>query len=796
MKRFCWFILPLFFVHVITYAQLSTNSNVSPSFLVQNTLLGGGVVATNISYNGEVDAIGSFFGANCNIGLSSGVIMTTGTVENSTNLLGAQQGPFGPNDNGGAGMDNSASGDALLNGLSSASTEDAAILEFDFQAVGSSVSFNYVFASEEYLEYVNAGYNDVFGFFITGQNPSGGNYSSTNIARIPGTTIPVTIDNLNSASFSQYYNNNGDGNSAPQNSDNTVVQYDGFTDVLTASADVVCGQTYHIKIAIADAGDGAWDSGVFLEAQSFTSVSPISVNSQVITQGNLAANQIMEGCGTAGIQFTRSDSVGFNQTFSLSYGGTASNGVDYSTLPSTITFAAGQSTQSVNVQSIYDLLNEGTESLSITITYSGDCGQNQTETITVWIVDQIPLSLNLLDQVVIDCQNGDPLNLIATPIGGTPNYSYVWSTGETTSFINVNPLATTMYYITVTDDCGYQSVFDSVEVVIPINPPLSLTISNDTSVMCPNSPVDLFSSVSGGAGGYIWSWSSGSSQQDISIQTMETNQYDLTVTDICGASISSSVLVTVIVPVITVQPYGATSICPGDSTAIGVVVSNGTGVYDYSWSTNETTSEIVVKPSSSSVYYVSVTDSCAAHYEVVESVSVNVDRPIAEFTIGVENIVVKKPVDFINQSSGAVSYYWEFDNNESSTEVNPSTTYYNEGEVTVMLVAENQAGCVDTAYHTYYVNPEMLFFVPNAFSPNGDGSNDYFFGDGVGVQDYEMRIFNRWGEMIFISYNRRDTWDGRVNGIMSPNGVYVWRVFLTGFDGSEFKKTGHVSLLR
>ena len=796
MKRFYWLIFSLFIVHGISNAQLSTNSNVSANFLVQNTLLGGGVTATNISYIGDVDAIGSFIGANCNIGLNSGVIMTTGTVENSTTLLGGQEGPFGPNDNAGAGLDNSASGDVLLDVLSSASTEDAAILEFDFEAVGSSISFRYVFASEEYLEYVNAGFNDVFGFFITGQNPNGGNYSSTNIALIPGTSIPVTIDNLNNVSNSQYYNNNGDGSSAPQNADNTVVQYDGFTDVLTASADVVCGQIYHIKIAIADAGDGSFDSGVFLEAQSFTSVSPISANSQVTTVGNLPANQIMEGCGAAEIQFTRTDSINFNQTFLLSYGGNASNGVDYTFLPSTITFTAGQATQSVNIISIYDLLAEGTESLNVTITYSGDCGQNQTETITLWIVDQSPLTLNLLDQVVVDCLNVDSLNLIASPSGGNPDYFHVWSTGATTSFITVNPLVTTTYYVTVTDDCGYQSVYDSIEVVIPINPPLLLEVSNDTSVMCPNSPVDLFSTITGGAGGYSWSWSNGNSQQDISIQTMETNQYDLTVTDMCGASVSESVLVIVVLPVITAQPYGATSICPGDSAEIGVLVSNGTGVYDYNWSTGETTSEIIVKPTYSTIYYISITDSCSAHYEVLENVAVNVDRPIAEFTLGVDNIVIKKPINFINQSEGATSYYWEFGNDEFSTEVGPTTTYYNDGEVTVMLVAENQAGCLDTVYHTYYIQPEMIFFVPNAFTPNGDGNNDYFFGDGVGVKDYEMRIFNRWGEMIYHSVGKRETWDGRVNGIIAPNGVYIWKMQLTGYDGTDYEKTGHVSLIR
>ena len=396
----------------------------------------------------------------------------------------------------------------------------------------------------------------------------------------------------------------------------------------------------------------------------------------------------------------------------------------------------------------------------------------------------------------MDCPNGDPLNLIATPSGGNPAYFHSWSTGATTSYISVNPSTTTTYYVTVTDECGSQSVYDSIEVVVPINSPLLLEVSNDTSVICPNSPVDLFSSISGGAGGYSYSWSNGSSQQDISIQTMETNQYDLTVTDMCGAMVSNSVLVTVVLPVISTQPYGATLICPGDSAEIGVVVSNGTGVYNYNWNTSETNSQITVTPATSTIYYVSITDSCAAHYEVVENVMVNVDRPIAEFTLGANNIVVKKPINFINQSEGATSYYWEFDNGEFSTGVSPTTTYYNDGAVTVMLVAENQAGCLDTVYHTYYVQPEMVFFVPNAFTPDGDGKNDYFAGDGVGVKEYEMRIFNRWGEIIYHSESKRDTWDGRVGGIMSPNGVYVWKILLIGFDGTEYKKTGHVSLIR
>jgi len=146
-------------------------------------------------------------------------------------------------------------------------------LEFDFIPSSDSVEFRYVFASEEYPEFVNASFNDVFGFFISGQNPTGGAYSNLNIARIPGTNLPISIDNVNSTSHSQFYINN---------SGNSRIVFDGMTFVLTAKALVVPCQTYHIKIAIGDVMDGIYDSGVFLEASSFTSIGG-SFNSGVVT---------------------------------------------------------------------------------------------------------------------------------------------------------------------------------------------------------------------------------------------------------------------------------------------------------------------------------------------------------------------------------------------------------------------------------------------------------------------------------------------------------------------------------
>jgi gliding motility-associated-like protein len=267
-------------------AQLITNPNLTPAQLVK-ILVGNSnsVVISNItnSWEDSLDfrPVGSFIGIGTNIGLDSGIILTTGTVDTAD-----VNGPKGPNDNGGATV--MGYGDIL--GTSSNDQDlkdiagipdiyDAAILEFNFVPCADTVKFRYVFGSEEYPEYVCSPYNDAFGFILSGgiTNP----ISHVNLAKIPGTTTPVTINSVNggavgSAGFAGLCGGIGDpglNNSAyyVDNATGTTIQYDGFTKVLTAMSPVVAGETYHIKIAIGDVSDGLLDSGVFLEAGSFKS---------------------------------------------------------------------------------------------------------------------------------------------------------------------------------------------------------------------------------------------------------------------------------------------------------------------------------------------------------------------------------------------------------------------------------------------------------------------------------------------------------------------------------------------
>nr|WP_281250717.1 choice-of-anchor L domain-containing protein [Hydrococcus rivularis] len=135
---------------------------------------------------------------------------------------------------------------------------DANILEFEFESAGGDLFFDYVFASEEYNEFVNSIFNDVFGFFLDG----------VNIALIPGTSTPVAINNVNSGSNSAFYNNNDPsdlGTPTPFN-----IQYDGFTKVFTAKALGLTPGKHKIKLATADTGDRILDSAVFIKASSFS----------------------------------------------------------------------------------------------------------------------------------------------------------------------------------------------------------------------------------------------------------------------------------------------------------------------------------------------------------------------------------------------------------------------------------------------------------------------------------------------------------------------------------------------
>lgn len=235
------------------FAGLIVTQNSNTSDLVDN-ILGAGVSASNYALTGNDNAFGTFSGGlSAGIGIESGIMLSSGKVTDAV----------GPNSHDGTSTTYNTAGDTDLTTLSGNNTQDAAILNFDFISNGGDVFFNYVFASEEYNEYVNSNVNDVFGFFLDGQN----------IALIPGTNTPVSINTVNggkplgsNAQNEQYFNNNDLQDGGPF----FDIEYDGFTDVFTASFTGLSAGLHSISMRIADAGDAQLDSTVFIQAGSFS----------------------------------------------------------------------------------------------------------------------------------------------------------------------------------------------------------------------------------------------------------------------------------------------------------------------------------------------------------------------------------------------------------------------------------------------------------------------------------------------------------------------------------------------
>jgi hypothetical protein len=228
---------------------------------VVTSLLGQGVAISNVVLTGANAGAGVFTGGSGILGFENGIVLSSGSVNDAS----------GPND-----LDNTTTirgepGDADLEALSGQPTNDATVVEFDFIPSGNQVSFRYVFGSEEYNEFVASQYNDSFGFFITGPDNIQRNW-----ALVPGTDQAVTINTINNGvpfgvgepSNPQFYRNND-----PNDPGATInIEADGLTVVLTFTAPVVAGQSHHMKLAIADAGDSSLDSWVFIQSGSFHAV--------------------------------------------------------------------------------------------------------------------------------------------------------------------------------------------------------------------------------------------------------------------------------------------------------------------------------------------------------------------------------------------------------------------------------------------------------------------------------------------------------------------------------------------
>lgn len=538
-RRFIFFLILLNVLFLKGFGQLLVDPSQNSQQLVQNVLLGGGVTASNISFNGIANGgssqIGYFFGSS-NIGMATGIVLSTG------NAIDAE----GPNDLGSTSTDLMLGGDPTLEGLvPNQITNDAAVLEFDFVPLSDTLSFRYVFASEEYMEWANSDFNDVFGFFISGPGITG----SQNIALIPGTSTLVSINNINAVNNSFFYIDNGDGDTfGTPGDDGQTVQYDGFTKVLTAMAIVQSCQTYHIKLAVADVFDGAFDSAVFLEAGSFSAGS-INLSAQSDYSSSLNDTALLEACGNSKIIFERTGNTSNPLTINFSLSGTATEGSDYTISSNSVTIPAGNTSASIDVTILSDNLNEGVETIVVTPLINVAC-QTEVPTLSLTIVDQPVLTISTSPDIISPCPA--PALLQVFPTGGTPGYSYQWldETGmvvSSTDTVTVFTLNSASFFVQLTDTCGTQTVTDSVKITIPgYNP---MVIQGNTPRICSGDTAQMIVTVSDGKSPFSYNWRfDGSTGSTAIVSPMYTGFYTVAVTDLCGITDSTRILVEVVGP--------------------------------------------------------------------------------------------------------------------------------------------------------------------------------------------------------------------------------------------------------
>ena len=444
--------------------SIRTDNSYQTDYLVKNIFAKGACNnITNVTRNGHPTGVGYFENGNDIFGLDRGIILATGPIQNARgpNTVSNKSGNFADG-----------TGDPDLNIMTGANVVDAVSIEFDFIPLDSFITFRYVFASEEYCEFVGSIFNDVFGFFISGPGISGPfSNGAANVALVPNTSSYVAINSVNHSSNNTYYIRNelpadaGECGGAAPTPHLGKIEYDGFTRPLTALLKLIPCETYHIRFVVADAGDNFYDSAVFLEAGSFNLGGRVSLG----VQGSASQSVAYEGCSDAFLRFERAedDDNDFPLTVRFRVSGTseATAGLDYLPLPISVTIPPGQNSATVPVHVLNDNEAEGQESLIVILDIPCAC---YTDTTTLYLSDPPPLLVDLPDRAV--CQNA---SAIWSPevSGGIPGYTYQWSNSAFTPSITVVAGDPAPYSVTVTDACGHSA--SDMGIIFTTQPPLA-----------------------------------------------------------------------------------------------------------------------------------------------------------------------------------------------------------------------------------------------------------------------------------------------------------------------------------
>lgn len=428
---------------------------------------------------------------------------------------------------------------------------------------------------------------------------------------------------------------------------------------------------------------------------------------------------------------------------------------------------------------------------NVTVTDGAGCTLN----VPVTINEPAPIIPSI--DVVIDalCSGSFDGSIDASAAGGTTPFTFdIGGAPQATGLFS--GLSAGNYTITFTDANGCTATMDTV-----INEPTPLTINFSAFDAICFGACDGYGVVipSGGTSPYGYSWSSGGTAANEN--NLCAGNYNLTITDNNGCTID-----TLNFPIN--EPVALTvdnlivndEVCPGECN--GSIDISAIGAVQYSIDGGST-----FLPSSS------FPNLCTGSYNIViedasgcqgtDNATVSSPPVVnADFTYGPQPTTIHDPlIWFTNTSENGATYSWDFGDGSTATSIDAVHEYDSEnpGSYIVCLSVSDVNGCTDNQCATVYIDDIFSIYVPNAFTPNGDGINDYFLPilNAEDPTEYELRIFNRWGEQIFAVENPSLGWDGSYKGQLVEEGVYVWKVFAKDlYTKEEHEYIGHVAVVR
>jgi len=693
-------------------------------------IVGDGITVSNVVLTCPNGGSAYFDGSATNLGMATGVLLTSGTVANAISA----------NNDAGSSACNGAPGDPQVEGVAGETTYDACILEFDMVPTCSQFTFTYIFASDEYPEYINEEFADAMVITISGP----GFVGQQNLALIPGTATGVGITTVNSSSYNQYYVSNNGGS----------FQYDGFTVPLTATANVTSCQSYHIKIAVADAADCIFDSGLFIAENSLD----CGVNNSVTTDITIGPFQPIEGCRDYDIELCRQGDTSNPYNLNLSYAGTATNGVDYTMLPAVLNFPAGVQCQTLTVSPIEDGIFEGAEEiLFVYEAASGACNVN--DTVSIQIIDDqnmVPdfYYNDVCDGSTVFFNNGTSISPPAT----VTDFVWKFGDGNQVNQYNSSHLYATagnydVWLVATSNDNCLDSVMYTVNVYDYPEADFSFTD------ICLNSPAS-FTNLSTAStndvfGEVIWNFGDGASANSWdaihNYSIPDSFFVSLTVyTDIL--SCSDTKLDTIVVYPPIQSEFAAANVCFGDTVFL-FNQSVGTGIWEWDFDDGNNYQAIDDTThyfAAAGIYDVRLVGISPNGCNDTAFVEVTVyDAPVAGFTTS--DICANELAQFVNTTTlpnyGALgSWYWLFSDGTNSSAYSPLHVFPTAGQYTATLIVYNEfLGCSDTttASIELFPVPQSDFTVenvcfgeivaPDNLSLNSASFWSWSFGDATGT---------------------------------------------------------------